>query len=588
LASHSKNSLNHDPFLKAMIALGYSDSQRDHILIQLQKAGLWENSSGSSMLCTVTKDLGEYSSTISTLLIQDFGLSPLVAHQTRAALQYMPNEPRSIDGHRRPSRTPERPKEDVEGLFNAEPSMNDPVVSSSFPNRTFISLEQRYKATIVSTSAQQRDQLTYSLALDEFPVLQAELQDFFRFMTLPSTDAQGETPIRAATANIYLRHAKLFLGWYWDIHLSQQPTNQKESLSLYSIFPSKEKEYAAPILKFVLWLRTSRRIAVSYEANLLRGLSKLLKWRFCKESCADDSDGSSNGNNSFGDIPVIRELRKLHRDANRRQAVAPRVSNEDYKWLSWPEYLQVVQSARRDLQSLLQAYEHDYTAIASPAQKMESKQWLRSKRIQQRQVAVAYQKYLILAVFANIPDRQRTVRELEIGRSFVKDARSQQWCIKHAPEDYKTGKTYGERPALHLPTSLTNEMDAFIDQWRPVLLERRGGFNSTTTKWNHLFLGVRTGTPLTSDAVYHTVSKTCYQYSGKRTNPHLLRDMIVTHVRESSDASEQQLEALALFMGHSAAIQRKSYDRRTLTKKVAPAVALLEQVNAMGMSSNGR
>ena len=55
--------------------------------------------------------------------------------------------------------------------------------------------------------------------------------------------------------------------------------------------------------------------------------------------------------------------------------------------------------------------------------------------------------------------------------------------------------------------------------------------------------------------------------------------MIVTHVRESSTVTEQQLEALALFMGHSAAIQRKSYDRRTLTKKVAPAIALMEQVN---------
>jgi hypothetical protein len=55
--------------------------------------------------------------------------------------------------------------------------------------------------------------------------------------------------------------------------------------------------------------------------------------------------------------------------------------------------------------------------------------------------------------------------------------------------------------------------------------------------------------------------------------------MIVTHVRESSSASEQQLEALALFMGHSIQMQRTSYDRRTLTKKIAPAVDLLRSVN---------
>lgn len=54
--------------------------------------------------------------------------------------------------------------------------------------------------------------------------------------------------------------------------------------------------------------------------------------------------------------------------------------------------------------------------------------------------------------------------------------------------------------------------------------------------------------------------------------------MIVTHARES-DASEKELEALALLMGHSIAIQRSSYDRRTLSKKVEPAFDLLQSLN---------
>lgn len=32
-------------------------------------------------------------------------------------------------------------------------------------------------------------------------------------------------------------------------------------------------------------------------------------------------------------------------------------------------------------------------------------------------------------------------------------------------------------------------------------------------------------------------------------------------------------------MGHSVAVQRASYDRRTLTQKVAPAVDLMQKVN---------
>ena len=54
--------------------------------------------------------------------------------------------------------------------------------------------------------------------------------------------------------------------------------------------------------------------------------------------------------------------------------------------------------------------------------------------------------------------------------------------------------------------------------------------------------------------------------------------MIVTHVRETN-ASEKELEALALYMGHSIQMQRSSYDRRTVSQKVAPAVHLLHTLS---------
>ena len=57
--------------------------------------------------------------------------------------------------------------------------------------------------------------------------------------------------------------------------------------------------------------------------------------------------------------------------------------------------------------------------------------------------------------------------------------------------------------------------------------------------------------------------------------------MIVTHVRKNGDASEKELEALALFMGHSISMQRDSYDRRTLEQKVSPAVKLMQDMNAL-------
>jgi hypothetical protein len=63
--------------------------------------------------------------------------------------------------------------------------------------------------------------------------------------------------------------------------------------------------------------------------------------------------------------------------------------------------------------------------------------------------------------------------------------------------------------------------------------------------------------------------------------------MIITHLR-GTDASERELEALAVYMGHSVAMQKGTYDRRTKEEKVAPAVELLAGVNLRASAKNER
>jgi hypothetical protein len=46
--------------------------------------------------------------------------------------------------------------------------------------------------------------------------------------------------------------------------------------------------------------------------------------------------------------------------------------------------------------------------------------------------------------------------------------------------------------------------------------------------------------------------------------------------------SEAELEAMAMYMGHSLAVQRKHYDRRSMNQKVAPAQQLLQQLAKHG------
>ena len=338
-------------------------------------------------------------------------------------------------------------------------------------------------------------------------------------------------------------------------------------MTLRHIFPTKEKAGAASLYDFVKWLKQERSISDSYEANMLRGISKLAKFRFCGESTCDPSYGEK----SFEDIQVVREIRKLHRDANRRQKLAPRVSDEDKKWLSWPEYLTVVQKSKSCLDDEIKLYEQALEKRLTRGLSVSQTCMPASIRAKQRKIAQLYQRFLILALFASVPDRQRTFRELELDRTLLREADG--WVIKHGPEDYKTGRSYGDRPPLQVSPALTESIDTFIAKWRC-------HFNPDG---NYLFVQPRTGKPFSGDSIYDRVARACYEYTGKKTNPHLLRDSVVTHVR-GTNASERELEALALFMGHSISMQRSSYDRRSLKQKVSPAVTLLQNISPLGES----
>jgi len=618
-----------DPFLRCLEReLGFSPSRREEIVQSLRQVGLWNDDASavggddsntssrsarsrkqqqrrqhpSDQLLSVCRDYRP--DRMAKMLAEDFGLSPPVAHRVRAAV--VP----ALAATAQVTKTAVDEKE--------EKSLAEPPTAGGMSSDAAATGELRrplFKSVVVNDAQARRcrgdggatasSKLEYGVSKSDlsklYPRLADELDDFMNFMTQPNPYSQ-EDPIRPATANVYLTHARLFLGWYLKKTAGNSPqadysgrtvSGMSSPPSIYEIIPDKTKDSAKPMMDFVVWLRSNRSISASYEANLLRGLVKLLKFRFCRES-AEDTE-SSRG--TYKDIPVIGEVRKLHRAANRKQSKAPRTSNEDKKWLSWPEFLQVVQALRQEAEQLMSecgaeiggvGSDVDTTAVMGTKELVKqtlpfgndkpveaingsSKEEDPAISLLERRAAIALQKYLVLAIFANVPDRQRTVRELELGRTFVLEAGDggQCWCIRHAPDDYKTGRAYGERPPMQLPATLTPTINAFVNEWRPRL--------SPLT--NKLFVQPRTGNPLTQDSVYQIVSRSCYERTGKRTNPHLLRDMIVTHIRESQQASEQELEALALFMGHSLSMQRTSYDRRTLSQKVAPAIRLMEQVN---------
>ena len=68
---------------------------------------------------------------------------------------------------------------------------------------------------------------------------------------------------------------------------------------------------------------------------------------------------------------------------------------------------------------------------------------------------------------------QRTLRELEVGRTLVRD-REGRWVIRHGAGDYKTGRAYGERPPLLIDPAIYPELEAFMDKWRAYLQPQHG------------------------------------------------------------------------------------------------------------------
>ena len=371
-------------------------------------------------------------------------------------------------------------------------------------------------------------------------------------------------------------------------------------------FPSPAKSSAARAFEHLQWLSETRHCGPAYELVALRAFVAAAKFLHgdAEEDEARDVD------RPYARVPLVAQLRRLNKDAGRRASRASPVADVRKKWLPWDQYLGLVKRLEDEV----------------------APRWHAGGTRTDAAVAWSLQRFLVFGILSCVPDRQRTIRELEIGRTLFKEHKEDggghedsgternerhtrhegsrrrdsgdsveilaspwkssrggantsnqwidlrtdateadydyRWVIKHGPEDYKTGRNYGERPPMVLAPSLYGALEEWIERRRAHLAPRHA----------NLFTA-RNGAPLTDVGVHSLLTSTSYRLTGRRVNPHLVRDMIITHLR-GTDASERQLEALAIYMGHSLAMQKGTYDRRSKAEKVAPAVQLLSSLNS--------
>jgi hypothetical protein len=224
------------------------------------------------------------------------------------------------------------------------------------------------------------------------------------------------------------------------------------------------------------------------------------------------------------------------------------------------------------------------------------------------------------SILASVPDRQRTLRELQLNRTLFPPppqwkqqasavggagvatgagpaaaaTSAEGWCIKHAAGDYKvrqagkniravpssipgrekmelrseqdrervqghgptgrprdivlitryvllscaqTGKDYGERPPLMIAPALSPALHEWSERWRQELAPQHDFFFTQKVwygrkmysqflaggPWLTLVGCTQNGKPLTDQALYSLFSSAAYRCTGKKTNPHLVR-----------------------------------------------------------------
>ncbi|GLI59154.1 hypothetical protein VaNZ11_000960, partial [Volvox africanus] len=394
------------------------------------------------------------------------------------------------------------------------------------------------------------------------PALAAEIREFESFSLYGSfAGAQHGEPLRRTTYQGYLQSIRQALGW---LHRVEGVALGELRLGL--LVPGTQRAAARKVHAFLLWQERDRGMCKRSTARSLAALIQVTKFLYHEQSQVREGD------KPYSDLDVIKSLRAMSTSYERANRVAGHVVDSSIKWMDWPVYLEYVGELRKECAAC--------KANGRPRNPAD--------------VAMSLQAFLIAAILSCVPDRQRTLRELVIGRTLAKD-RSGIWSIRHTHADYKTGGTYGERPPLVIDPGIYYELEEFISTWRSHL----------NPQHNFLFSKRDGSGPLTAQELSRSFSLNAFRLTGRKLNPHMVRDMVVTYAR-SGHATEHELEgscrhvlclpsaarqfqALAIYMGHSLAEQRGTYDRRTKAEKVQPAMGLLAKISGsaatVGVSS---
>ncbi|MDZ8139007.1 MAG: site-specific integrase [Nostoc sp. DedQUE04] len=394
----------------------------------------------------------------------------------------------------------------------------------------------------------------YGLKFEEItPESQQELDNFLNFQTtLVGGRKRQDAPLRHRSAMAHVKNAKRLLGWlhrYKGVPLEELNLKLLVSASGLTKEGHRDEDAIDKVIDLVdehlQWLRDIREALPNTELKCVESLVAVAKFLYHKESKYQSREQVASKRVGYRDIPIIEELRRLECEIMARVNTAPPRSDESKKWVDWPTYKACIER------------------LISECAPLDKK----GKKRTNRTLAQSHQIALICMLLSAFPDRSRTIRELEVGRTLIN--RDGKWFVEHTAEDFKTGNSFcknGQKRVVELPQTLYPLLEEWLSKWRSV-------FNP-----NHPYVFTQlNGKPLTDGSVYQYFRKRIYRLTGQAFTPHMVRDSIVTYLKLSG-TSDQVLAALAELMAHSQKMQHQIYDRRTPEQKVAPALSALQSL----------
>lgn len=264
---------------------------------------------------------------------------------------------------------------------------------------------------------------------------------------------------------------------------------------------------------------------------------------------------------SYEDIPTIKYLKILTNEIKENKEFKP--PQQKFLPLNWEEIQSIHHALKKDAD---EDYYYDN----------------RKGKIKRRKKSIGkkiygFQNFLIFGCFTVIPpDRQRTIREFEFGRTlrygkldnngFLMDTdpradennESKYW-IFHTAEDHKIGSKTNKSRLLPIINRQYLDGSCFYDYLTKWIFEFRKQVNPNT---NTVFFGNVAKKAFTTSTLSNKIKHIIKRKTGVEVNVHLLRDIFTTY-EANNGASLAEKKANCKYLNHGLETHDKTYNQQT-------------------------